>query len=172
MVAVVEASAALPTGPAAILVSAPNLAFPFITERAPASFITIMTKSVACPPICKPKLPPLDRIIIGALQGPSKFAPLRQFMTPWPYWAPTMNPAFLTEGRIITQTDLLSKLIGRPFSLSAASSLNTVLALTTLSLGDSACARNEMEHSAAAARPDTAVASRLQDFRVITGKLL
>jgi hypothetical protein len=81
-----------------------------------------------------------------------------------------MNPAFLTEGRIITQTDLLSKLIGKPFSLSAASSLNTVLALTTLSLGDSACAKNETEHNAAAAMP--AVASRLQVFCVITGKLL
>src|SRR6516225_4815194 len=138
MVAVVEACAVPPVGPAAILASAPNLALPFITARAPAGFITRITKSVASPPACKPKLPPLDRIVIGALQDPSNFSPLRQLMTPRPYWAPTINPTFLTEGRIITQTALLSVLIGRPCSLSAASSLNTLPALATLSLGSSA----------------------------------
>src|SRR6516165_5788616 len=122
MVAVVEACAVPPVGPAAILASAPNLALPFITARAPAGFITRMTKSVAWPPACKPKLPPLDRIIIGALQGPSNFSPPRQLIIPRPYSAPTINPAFLTEGRIITQTDWLSKLVGRPLFLSAASS--------------------------------------------------
>src|SRR5215471_10857919 len=122
MVAVVEASAVPPTGPAAILASAPNLALPFITERAPAGFITRMTKSVASPPACRPKLPPLDRIMIGALQGPSNLSPPRQLMIPLPYWAPTMNPAFLTEGRIITQTAWLRVLVGRPLFLSAASS--------------------------------------------------
>src|SRR3974390_1886450 len=152
MVAVVEASAVLPTGPAAILPSVPNLPFPFITERAPSAFITRTTKSVDSAPICKPKLPPLDRIMIGAPQGPSNFSPLRQFITPLPYWAPTTSPAFLTLGRITTQTDLLSTLIGSPFSLSAASSLNTFAALWTLSLGSSARASDETEHRAAATK--------------------
>jgi len=61
-----------------MLASVPNLALPFITAFAPPGFITRMTKSVASAPICKPKLPPLDRIMIGAPQGPSNFSPLRQ----------------------------------------------------------------------------------------------
>src|SRR5215469_7565913 len=110
--------------------------------------MTRMTKSVASPPACNPKLPPLECIIMGALQLPVKSAPLRQVITPFPYCAPTMNPPFLTDGRMITQLALFSTLIGRPSGV-PASSLNTCAAAVTRSLGSSALAKDETKQMAA-----------------------
>jgi hypothetical protein len=64
----VSAEVARPTGPAATEASPPSLTLLVITDFAPFSFITSRTKSVACPPICSPKLPPSSAKNAGALQ--------------------------------------------------------------------------------------------------------
>src|SRR5271169_4709688 len=52
----------------------------------------------------------------GAPQGPLKSAPVRQVMTPRPYDAPTINPAFFTLGRTMTHSDLFNRPVGIPLS--------------------------------------------------------
>src|SRR5215469_16981162 len=99
----VSAEAVRPTGPAAAEASAPILTLLVNTEPAPFSFITRSTKSVASPPIWSPKLAPSIANMDGALHGPLNPAPERQVMTPLPYSAPTMNPAFFTDGKTTTQ---------------------------------------------------------------------
>src|SRR2546428_7697146 len=73
-----------PYPPAAAEASAPSFTLLFRMARAPRGFITSRTKSVACPPSCKPKLPPSRAIIVGALHGPVKCSPVRQLMAPRP----------------------------------------------------------------------------------------
>src|SRR5260370_35778573 len=80
----VPADAARPTGPAATDASAPSFTLLDITDLAPFSFITNSTKSVACAPIWKPKLPPSSANIAGALHGPEKSSPLRHVVSPRP----------------------------------------------------------------------------------------
>src|ERR1022692_2961801 len=80
----VAAAASRPTGPAATDASPPSFTLLDITEFAPDSFITSSTKSVACPPIWKPKLPASSANIAGALHGPEKSRPLRHVINPRP----------------------------------------------------------------------------------------
>src|SRR5579863_4612442 len=64
----VSAAVSRPTGPAAADASAPSLN---LLERRcciPLSFVTIITRSTACPPSCNPQLPPVTVIGAGALQ--------------------------------------------------------------------------------------------------------
>src|SRR5712692_562057 len=69
-VASVSAEAVRPTGPAATDASAPSFTLLVRIPLAPRSFITSSTKSVASPPIWKPKLPPSRAIMVGAPQDP------------------------------------------------------------------------------------------------------
>ena len=55
----VSAAAWRPTGPAAADASAPILNLLESRASMPFWFITSMTRSTACPPICKPQLPPV-----------------------------------------------------------------------------------------------------------------
>jgi len=80
----VAAAASRPTGPAATDASPPSFTLLDITERAPESFITNSTKSVACPPIWKPTLPASSANIAGALHEPENSRPLRQVISPRP----------------------------------------------------------------------------------------
>src|SRR5882762_2021270 len=50
--------------------SAPSFILVCRRLPAPRSFMTRKTKSVASPPICKPKLPPSSAYMAGAPQGP------------------------------------------------------------------------------------------------------
>ena len=59
-----------PTGPPAADAVAPIFTLLVNMLLAARSFISRKTKSVACPPNCKPKLPPPSAIIDGALHGP------------------------------------------------------------------------------------------------------
>src|SRR5271154_1449238 len=72
------------SGPAATEAAPPSLTLLARMALAPAVFITRMTKSVAWPPACNPKLAPSRAIMDGALQGPWKVGPLRQVITPRP----------------------------------------------------------------------------------------
>jgi len=73
-------SAWRPTGPAAAEASAPTLNLLFNSCVMPCWFITSITRSIACPPICKPQLPPSTTNGAGALHWPL----LRQVATPRP----------------------------------------------------------------------------------------
>src|SRR6202167_2395441 len=83
-VASVSAEAFRPTGPAAAEASPPILTLLVRMFSAERGLISSNTKSVACPPNCKPKLPPSSAIMVGAPQRPWKFLPPRQVMTPRP----------------------------------------------------------------------------------------
>src|SRR5215469_15849103 len=118
----VSADVVRPTGPAAAEASAPNLTLLDNTELAPFSFMIRSTKSVASPPICNPKLPPSNAIIAGALHGPLNCSPDRQVIAPLPYSAPTINPAFFTDGKTTTQSAFWSRSFGIPLSGDASGS--------------------------------------------------
>src|SRR5215469_3294407 len=78
--------------------------------------------------------------MMGVCHLPVKLAPLRQLMRPLPYWAPTMNPAFLTDGRMMTQAAWFSRLWGMPLE-ALSSSRKTWADAVTLSFVAAASAR-------------------------------
>src|ERR1700691_4526706 len=78
----VSAEAFRPTGPAAAEASPPSLTLLVRMPSADRELISSNTKSVACPPNCKPKLPPSSAIMAGALQGSWESLPPPQVITP------------------------------------------------------------------------------------------
>src|SRR5260370_41105117 len=79
-----SAEAVRPTGPAAALASPPSLTLLLSMLVAERGLIIRRTKSVAVPPSGKPALPPSRDIMVGGPQGPVKFLPPRQGVTPRP----------------------------------------------------------------------------------------
>ena len=68
-------------GPPQPTASAPILNLLLSRSCMPRSLTATSTRSVSCPPICRPNEPPAMRIKAGALQP----WPVRQVTTPWPY---------------------------------------------------------------------------------------
>src|SRR5215469_9409829 len=71
-----------------------------------------ITRSTACPPICRPKLPPSMAKKAGALHPLG----VRQLATPRPYRAPKTNPPFSMEGTTATHSAEPSTSWGMPVS--------------------------------------------------------
>src|SRR3989338_2172790 len=95
------------------------------------------TRSVACPPICHPQLPPPILKTAGALQ----LLPLLYNITPCPYFAPKMKPPESVEGKMATALHFLSISFGIAVSGIEFISLRTFDDSTTRSSHLSAYAR-------------------------------
>src|SRR5512140_3181472 len=123
-------------------------------------FTNTSTTSADCPPIWKPKLPPLSPTNTGALQPLA----VRQLATPKPNRPPTPSPACTTPGITAMQVASLSSDFGGERSGTDTSSARTSLARCARLLNLSSplsCARAELVTSCdASARASTALTLR------------
>jgi len=110
-VASVAALVSRPTGPPATLAWPPSLKLLPISAWKPRSLFTTRSRSVAWPPIWKPTLPPVMVQKQGSLQPPPGS---RCRMIPCPRLPPTMKPALIMWGMMISPVHLFSSVFGTP----------------------------------------------------------
>src|SRR5579864_9385992 len=95
----------------------------------PSSFITIITRSMAWPPSCRPQLPPV--IVIGAIALHLPVS-VRHVATPFPWLPPKPTAIFTMEGTTAIHFASLIILSGMPLSGVAMISSSTFAELSIL----------------------------------------